>query len=50
MELDPMVEDPQFEHDRIIAENIEQAFLTSIQQQAADPNGPYQPIDLARFV
>jgi hypothetical protein len=31
----------------IIAEGVESALLTSIQQQAADPMGPYQPDDLA---
>jgi hypothetical protein len=35
------------ERDRIVAEGIESALLSSIQAQAADPNGPYQPDDLA---
>jgi hypothetical protein len=35
------------EKDRIVAEGIEAALLSSIQAQAADPNGPYQPDDLA---
>jgi hypothetical protein len=30
-----------------VAEGIEAALLSSIQAQAADPNGPYQPDDLA---
>jgi hypothetical protein len=46
-EADPLISDPDFEHDRIIAEGIEAALLSSIQQQAVDPNGPYQPEDLA---
>lgn len=46
-EIDPLIEDPEFEEDRIVAEGIEAALLNSIQQQAADPNGPYQPGDLA---
>ncbi len=49
MELDPMVQDPDFEMRRIEGEAIHAAFLSSIQQQAADPNGPYQPIDLAEI-
>lgn len=46
-EIDPLVEDPEVEEDRIVAEAIESALLQSIQAQAADPNGPYQPADLA---
>jgi len=49
MEIDPMVQDPEFEHERVVGEALEAAFLSSLQQQAADPNGPYQPIDLARI-
>ena len=46
-EADPLISDPDFEHDRIIAEGVEDALLASIQQQAANPQGPYQPEDLA---
>jgi len=46
-EADPLISDPDFEHDRIIAEGVEDALLQSIQQQAANPQGPYQPDDLA---
>ena len=46
-EADPLISDPDLEHDRIIVEGVESALLTSIQQQASDPNGPYQPEDLA---
>ena len=42
-----MISDPDLEHDRIIQEGIEAALLASIQQQAVDPSGPYQPEDLA---
>ena len=42
-----MIADPDLEHDRIIQEGIEAALLASIQQQSVDPNGPYQPEDLA---
>lgn len=46
-EADPLISDPELEKDRIVAEGIEAALLQSIQAQAADPNGPYQPDDLA---
>ena len=46
-EADPLISDPELEHDRIIAEGVEAALLSSIQQQAANPVGPYQPDDLA---
>jgi hypothetical protein len=46
-EADPLITDPELERDRIVAEGIEAALLSSIQSQAADPNGPYQPDDLA---
>jgi hypothetical protein len=46
-EADPLISDPDLEHDRIIAEGVESALLSSIQQQAANPEGPYQPEDLA---
>jgi hypothetical protein len=46
-EADPLITDPDLEHDRIIAEGVESALLQSIQQQASNPDGPYQPEDLA---
>lgn len=46
-EADPLITDPDLEHDRIIAEGVESALLQSIQQQAVNPEGPYQPDDLA---
>lgn len=46
-EADPLISDPEFEHDKIIAEGVESALLQSIQQQAINPEGPYQPDDLA---
>jgi hypothetical protein len=46
-EADPLISDPELEKDRLVAEGIEAALLSSIQAQAADPNGPYQPDDLA---
>jgi hypothetical protein len=49
-EADPLISDPELEHDRIIAEGVEAALLSSIQQQAVNPMGPYQPDDLAYLV
>jgi len=49
-EADPLISDPDMEHDRIISEGVEAALLSSIQQQAANPEGPYQPADLAMLV
>jgi len=46
-EADPLIGDPELERDRIVAESLESAMLASIQALAADPNGPYQPNDLA---
>ena len=46
-ESDPLISDPELEHDRIVGESMEAALLSSIQTQAADPQGPYQPADLA---
>lgn len=49
-EADPLISDPELEHDRITSEGVETALLASIQQQAAQPDGPYQPRDLANLV
>ncbi len=49
MEMDPVIRDPQAEKQRITREGIGVAFLSSIQQLAAMPEGPYQPIHLARL-
>ena len=49
-EADPLISDPDMEHDRIVSEGVEAALLSSIQQQAANPQGPYQPADLALLV
>jgi hypothetical protein len=47
MEMDPLVQDPITEMARITGEQIRKALIQSIQQQAADPNSPYQPDDIA---
>lgn len=49
-ELHPMIEDPEQEHDRSISEGLEQALLSSLQTQVADPNSPWQPMDVARVM
>tara|TARA_E500000331_G_scaffold62285_1_gene56887 strand:+ start:814 stop:2574 length:1761 start_codon:yes stop_codon:yes gene_type:complete len=48
MSLDPLVDDPEFEHDTVIAEQLEQALLSSVQQQASE--GVIPPADLARIM
>lgn len=47
-ELDPLIDDPEAEHDRVISEALEQAMLQGIQQQAAQ--GAIAPVDLARIM
>lgn len=37
MQTHPMIEDPEAMHDEVIAEGIEQAVLSALQQQAAQP-------------
>ena len=48
MSIDPLVDDPEFEHDAVIAEQLETALLSSLQQQAAE--GIIPPADLARIM
>ena len=48
MAIDPLVDDPEFEHDTVIAEQLEGALLSSIQQQASQ--GAIPPADLARIM
>ena len=47
-EIDPLVADPELEHDRVVAESLEQALLLSVQQQAQQ--GAIPPADLARIM
>ncbi len=49
MALDPLVTDVEAEKDRITAEAVQRAFLSSIQSQAANPDAAWQPMDFARF-
>jgi len=46
--LDPFIDNPEVEHDRIIAEGLEQALVASIQQQAA--GGQIPPMVLAKVM
>lgn len=48
MRLDPLVPDPESEHDQVIYEALEMALLQSTQQQAAA--GSIPPNDLARIM
>ena len=48
MAIDPLVDDPEFEHDAVVTEQLEQALLSSVQQQAAQ--GAIPPADLARIM
>lgn len=47
-EMDPLIDDPENEHDRVVTEGLEQAMLQGIQQQAAQ--GAMAPIDLAHIM
>jgi len=47
-ELDPLIEDAESEHDRVISEALEQAMLGAIQTQASD--GTIAPIDVATIM
>jgi hypothetical protein len=47
MELDPLVDDPEQEMDRVTAEALDAALLASVQQQAQA--GQIAPSDLARI-
>lgn len=46
-ELDPMVADPELEHDRVVGEALEAAVLASLQAQAQE--GAIPPADIARI-
>lgn len=47
--LNPLVENPEQEFDQIIAERLQDAFLTQVQTMAATPGSGWNPVDLARF-
>lgn len=49
MEVDPMIPDAAAEMQRITREGLFQAYFASIQQMASMPEGPWQPIHLARL-
>lgn len=46
--LDPYIDNPEVEHDSIIAEGLEQALVSGIQQQAA--SGQIPPLTLAKIM
>lgn len=47
-ELDPLIDDPELEHDRVVSEALEQAMLQGLQQQAVQ--GALAPIDIANIM
>jgi hypothetical protein len=47
-ELDPLIDDPEIEHDRVVSEALEQAMLQGLQQQAVQ--GALAPVDIARIM
>jgi len=49
MEIDPLIPDAHAESRQIEREAVVQAFLAQIQALANNPEGPYQPIHLARL-
>lgn len=49
MEIDPVIPDALAEEQQIVREGVAAAFLSSIQTMAAMPEGPWQPIHLARL-
>lgn len=46
--LDPYIDNPEMEHDTIIAEGLEQALMSGLQQQAA--SGQIPPLTLAKIM
>lgn len=48
METDPAIANPEWEHDRIIAEGLEQALVSGIQQQTA--SGAFPPVMVAKVM
>ena len=48
MSIDPLIDDPEFEHDTVIAEQLEAALLSAVQNQAVE--GILPPADLARII
>ena len=47
-QLDPFIDNPEHEHDRIIAEGLEQALMSGIQQQASQ--GAIPPLTLSKIM
>jgi hypothetical protein len=49
MEIDPAIPDAEAEYQQIVREAIQTAFIGQVQALANNPEGPYQPVDLARL-
>jgi len=47
MQIDPLVEDPAGERDKIVVERLEAATLANLEQMAAAPESPFGPLDWA---
>jgi hypothetical protein len=47
-EIDPLISDPEIEHDRTVSESLEAALLSAVQTQAAQ--GAIPPADLAKIM
>lgn len=48
-EMDPMTEDAEYEHDRIMYEQLEEMTLQAVSQMVMDPNSPIGPLDMAKI-
>lgn len=49
MSRDPDVDDVEAERDRLVAERVQEAGIVSFETQAANPEGPYTPRQVARI-
>lgn len=49
MEMDPMIPDAEAEEQQIALEAITVAYMGAIQTMAANPEGPWQPVHVARL-
>lgn len=48
MEIDPLVDDPEFEHDRVIGERLTDTLLQAFEQGVAQ--GSFGPVEVARII
>jgi hypothetical protein len=51
MEIDPLIEDPQLEHERILTEQLEKALMASVDQAVSMGQlGPLEVAHISRFI